>query len=249
MPRTHKTLRRLFLDTDLATGAQVSLDKAQSNYLLNVLRKKSGDELIVFNGRHGAFMAAIAAASKREASLQLREQTAAQTPPNDLWFGFAPLKSARLDYTIQKATEMGVGFIQPIITQYTQVNRLKTDRMQANAIEAAEQCEVLSVPQILPETSLKALLDAWPDQHADRILILADEGETSTGPLQTLAERPAGRYGLLVGPEGGFSDEERTLLRAQSFVVPLSLGPRVLRADTASVAALALIQSSIGDWR
>lgn len=249
MPRTHKSLRRLFINSDLATGAELPLDKAQSNYLLNVLRKQAGDSVIVFNGRQGAFLAEITLHSKKAAALLIAEQVAAQTEANDLWFGFAPLKSARLEYTIQKATEMGVGYIQPIITQFTQVSRLKTDKMLAHAIEAAEQCEVLSIPEILPESSLQTLIADWPSQHSDRILILADEGETAKNPADTLSQLQGKRFGLLIGPEGGFSDAERDLLRAQSFVVPLSLGPRILRADTASVAALALLQSFIGDWR
>lgn len=249
MPRTHKSLRRLYLDTDLSQGSEVALDKAQSNYLLNVLRKKAGDNVIVFNGRQGAFLATIEMQSKKSAALLVAEQIGAQTKPNDLWFGFAPLKSARLDYSIQKATEMGVGFIQPVRTQFTQVSRLKADRIRANAIEAAEQCEVLSVPEILVETALVPLIKNWQEVHADRILIFADEGETEQSPSQTLANLSGERFGLIIGPEGGFSDEERALLRAEKFVVPLSLGPRILRADTASVAALALMQSFIGDWR
>src|SRR5690606_38634568 len=148
-----------------------------------------------------------------------------------------------------KAVEMGAGTIQPVMTQYTQVHRLKSERLSANAIEAAEQCEVLSVPTIAPEIALDRLLDGWTETHGDRKLIFADEGEASSSPVNALSALAGQRVGLLVGPEGGFSDEERRKLRALPFVVPTSLGPRILRADTAAVAALAVMQAIIGDWR
>ena len=171
---------------------------------------------------------------------------AAQTPESDLWYGFAPLKTERLDYVIQKAVEMGAGTIQPVLTRFTQVSRLKHERLVANAIEAAEQCEVLSVPKVEPEVTLERLLDSWP---AERALIFADEAEASSSPVAGLDALKGRPVGLLVGPEGGFSDEERARLRALPYVVPISLGPRILRADTAAVAALAVIQATIGDWR
>lgn len=249
MPRTHTSLRRLFVDDDLASGNHVPMDKNQTNYLINVLRKKPGEEVVLFNGRNGAFVAAIEPANKKSANLIVGEQIAQQTAPNDLWYGFAPLKTGRLDYMVQKATEMGVSAMQPVMTEFTQNTRLKHDKMLANVVEAAEQCEVLNIPKILPETSLAHLLAGWEENHKNRALIFADEAETATAPRDTLRECAAQRYGLLIGPEGGFSPKERELLRAQSFVIPLSLGPRILRADTAAVAALALIQSFIGDWR
>jgi 16S rRNA (uracil1498-N3)-methyltransferase len=177
------------------------------------------------------------------------EQIASQTPPSDLWYGFSPLKTERLDYVVQKATEMGAGIIQPVITQYTQVNRLKHERLVANVIEAAEQCEVLTVPRVEAETSLDRLIDAWPSVHGARRLVLADEGEGSSSPLEVLSSLRGQPIGVLIGPEGGFSPNERAKLRALSFVVPISLGPRILRADTAAVAALSIIQATIGDWR
>ena len=184
--------------------------------------------------------------AKKAVVLELVEQIAAQTPVSDLWYGFAPLKTERLDYVIQKAVEMGAGTIQPVLTRFTQVSRLKHERLVANAIEAAEQCEVLSVPRVETEIALERLLDGWPTERA---LIFADEGEASSSPVAAL-ERLRGRpVGLLIGPEGGFSDEERARLRALPYVVPISLGPRILRADTAAVAALAVIQAIIGDWR
>lgn len=246
MPRTHAALPRLHVDADLAAGTQLTLGKEQSLYLAAVLRKSVDDEVVLFNGRDGAWLCRLATDSKKSVSLGLVEQIATQTPPSDLWYGFAPLKTERLDYVIQKAVEMGAGTIQPVLTRYTQVARLKHERLVANAIEAAEQCEVLSVPKVEPEVTLERLIDGWP---AERTLIFADEGEASSSPVTALEALKGRPVGLLVGPEGGFSDEERAKLRALPYVVPISLGPRILRADTAAVAALAVIQAIIGDWR
>ena len=249
MPRTHASLPRLYVEPDLLAGAQLTLGKDQSLYLAAVLRKTVGDEVVLFNGRDGAWLTRLASDSKKSVTLDLVERIAAQTPPSDLWYGFAPLKTERLDYVIQKAVEMGAGTIQPVITRFTQVNRLKHDRLVANAIEAAEQCEVLRVPDVDPETTLERLLDSWPAIHGSRKLILADEGEASASPVEILSGLKGHPIGVLIGPEGGFSDEERAKLRALPFVIPISLGPRILRADTAAVAALAVIQATIGDWR
>ncbi|ODT69121.1 MAG: 16S rRNA (uracil(1498)-N(3))-methyltransferase [Pelagibacterium sp. SCN 63-23] len=249
MPRTHASLPRLHVEPDLAAGASLMLGKEQSLYLAAVLRKQVGDAVVLFNGRDGAWLCRVSRDTKKAVALEVVEQIADQPPASDLWYFFAPLKSERLDYVIQKAVEMGAGTIQPVTTQYTQVHRLKAERLAANAIEAAEQCEVLNVPVLAPETSLERLLDSWAEQHGERRLILADEGEASSSPLAGLAALKGQKVGLLVGPEGGFSDSEREKLRALPFVVPISLGPRILRADTAAVAALALIQAIIGDWR
>jgi 16S rRNA (uracil1498-N3)-methyltransferase len=246
MPRSHAALPRLHVEPDLAAGAQLTLGKEQSLYLAAVLRKTVGDEVVLFNGRDGAWLAQLVSDAKKSVALDLIERIAAQTPKSDLWYGFAPLKTERLDYVIQKAVEMGAGTIQPVITRFTQVSRLKHERLVANAIEAAEQCEVLSVPVVEHEVTLERLLDGWP---AERALILADEGEASSSPVKTLERLKGQPVGLLVGPEGGFSDAERARLRALPYVVPISLGPRILRADTAAVAALAVIQATIGDWR
>lgn len=246
MPRTHKTLPRLYVELPLAQGAEVALDKDQTNHLVNVLRRGPGDNCVVFNGSDGAFFAEIVQVAKKLVALHLIEQSAEQTPQSDLWFGFAPIK--RLDYEIQKATEMGAGIIQPVITRYVQNPRLNPVKLKAHAIEAAQQCEVLSVPRIEAEVALEKLLSSWQDEHGDRVLIFCDEAAASSSPLETLAELKGRRVGLLIGPEGGFSDEERERLMGWDFVVPISLGPRILRADTAAVAALALIQSSLGDW-
>jgi 16S rRNA (uracil1498-N3)-methyltransferase len=246
MPRTHAALPRLHVEPDLAAATQLTLGKEQSLYLAAVLRKSVGDEVVLFNGRDGAWLCRLTSDSKKSVTLELVERIAAQTPQADLWYGFAPLKTERLDYVIQKAVEMGAGTIQPVLTRFTQVARLKHERLVANAIEAAEQCEVLSVPTVEPEVTLERLLDGWP---ADRALIFADEGEASSSPVKALETLRGRKVGLLIGPEGGFSDEERARLRALPYVVPISLGPRILRADTAAVAALAVIQAIIGDWR
>jgi len=249
MPRSHASLPRLFVEPDLAAGTELALNKDQSLYLAAVLRKAVGDEVVLFNGRDGAWLCRLTSDSKKSVTLETVEPIAPQTPPSDLWYGFAPLKSERLDYVVQKAVEMGVGIIQPITTQFTQNHRLKPERLSANAIEAAEQCEVLTVPEVAPEITLDRLLDAWPNEHKDRVLLFADESEASSSPVHALEHLRGQRIGLLVGPEGGFSENEREKLRALPFVRPISLGPRILRADTAAVAALAVIQAIIGDWR
>lgn len=249
MPRTHASLPRLFVDADLAKGGEITLGKDQSLYLAAVLRKSVGDDVVLFNGRDGAWLCRLTGDSKKSVALAVVEEVAPQTAKSDLWYGFAPLKSERLDYVIQKAVEMGAGTIQPVMTQYTQVHRLKTERLRANAIEAAEQCEVLSVPTIAEEIALDRLLSDWPAQHENRRLVFADEGEAPSSPIESLAALKGRKIGLLIGPEGGFSDAERTKLRSLPFVVPISLGPRILRADTAAVAAMAVIQAIIGDWR
>jgi 16S rRNA (uracil1498-N3)-methyltransferase len=246
MPRTHKTLPRLFIDVDMAVGAELPLDKDQTNYLVNVLRRGAGDQCVVFNGRDGAFLAEIARATKKTVAVSLVEQSAVQTDATDLWYGFAPIK--RLDYIVQKATEMGAGVIQPVITRYVQNAKLNGTKLKANAIEAAEQCEVLSVPRVDPAVPFAQLIEIWQEVHGDRILVFCDEESASASPVDTLAKLEGKRLGLLIGPEGGFAPEERELLLAQPFVVSISLGPRILRADTAAVAAMALIQAIAGDW-
>lgn len=249
MPRSHKTLPRLFVEGPLGAGGMLELSREHTNYLLNVLRMKADEAVVVFNGRDGAWMARIASDHRKGATLELVVQTEHQTPRSDLWFGFAPLKTGRLDYLVQKATEMGAGVIQPVITRYTQVSRLRTDKLVANVIEAAEQCEVLSVPTVSAEIGLAELLAHWQHDQGLRRLVFCDESAQSHSPERQIRDLDGLPVGLLVGPEGGFSDDERNLLLAQPFVVPISLGPRILRADTAAVAALAVVQAIIGDWR
>lgn len=249
MPRSHKTLPRLFVEAPLAAGAPLPLGREHTNYLLTVLRMKQGEALVVFNGIDGAWMARIVDDHRKGATLEIVLQTQHQTPKSDLWFGFAPLKTGRLDYLVQKATEMGAGIIQPVITQFTQVQKLKTDKLVANVIEAAEQCEVLTVPSVVEEIALADLIGGWQHQQGLRRLIFCDEGAPTHAPGTALLDLDGLPIGILIGPEGGFSDDERQLLLAQPFVIPISLGPRILRADTAAVAALAVIQATIGDWR
>jgi len=249
MPRTHASLPRLFVEPDLVKGAAITLDPDQRSRLVNVLRLKQGDHLVAFNGRDGAWLSALGLAGRRQAELIAIEPIAPQSSPSDLWLFFAPVKSARLDYMVQKATEMGAAHIQPVITRRTVAGRVNLARMRANVIAASEQCEVLAVPEVHDPVRLDHLIETWADTHPGRRLVFADEGEGSGSTLRPLKSIAGDPVGLLIGPEGGFSDAERALLRAQRFVVAISLGPRILRADTAAVAALAAIQASIGDWR
>ena len=245
MPRLYKNLTRIFVENNLKINTEIELAKEPSNHLINVLRKKTGDEIIIFNGVNGAWLANIITAKKNKTTIMVVKQIAEQPPSSDIWYGFAPLKKARLDYMIQKATEMGVAYIQPVFTQYTQVNKLKTDKLKTYMLEAAQQCEILSLPEIEPSIKLKDLLENWQKTHGERVLILADETKKPTSPITILETLKDKKLGLLIGPEGGFSDEELKLLHKQNFVVPISLGKNILRADTAAVAALAFIQAII----
>jgi 16S rRNA (uracil1498-N3)-methyltransferase len=238
---------RLFVAADLAHGRTVELDRAQANYLLKVLRLPTGGCVLAFNGRDGEWRAEISSAGRKAASLSPVEQTRTQPPPADLDYLFAPLKHARLDYMVQKAVEMGAGRLKPVYTRRTVATRVNLERMRANAIEAAEQCGILAVPDILPDEDLGPALDRL---GPDRLLVFCDEDAPPGDPLEALrTARHRAPLALLVGPEGGFAAEERDLLLSRPHVVRLSLGPRILRADTAAVAALALVQAAIGDWR
>ena len=243
-----ETTHRLFVDCPLASGDVAVLDSAQQNYLLNVLRLPEGARLLVFNDRDGEFRARLTLASRRSAALAVEEPTRPQPAASTLTYMFAPLKHARLDYMVQKAVEMGVGALAPVITTRTQTARVNLERMRANAIEAAEQCGILSLPQIAPEQPLAKALAAMP---ANRLLIFCDEDAPVADPLAALraaaASQPAS-IAVLIGPEGGFDDSERALLLRRPNTLRLSLGPRVLRADTAAVAALAIVQAALGDW-
>ena len=249
MPRYDFRAKRLFLRCRLAAGEKVSLDRSQSNHLVNVLRLGIGDRVRVFNGRDGEWMARITAIERRNATLAIGERTRPQTLAPDLYYLFAPLKHARLDYMAEKATEMGASLLWPVITRHTQVARVNLHRLEANATSAAEQCGILSIPQIRPPLALSRLIEDWPETEPHRRIIFCDEGETGNGPLPVLRRLEPGALAVLVGPEGGFSPDERDMLRDSEFVTPLPLGPRILRADTAAIAALALVQASLGDWR
>jgi 16S rRNA (uracil1498-N3)-methyltransferase len=239
------TSERLFVDSALAQGARVALSEDQAHYLVNVLRSKMGAGILVFNGRDGEWLARLIEAKKRSAVLEVTEQTRQQVNGPDIDYLFAPLKHARLDYMVQKAVEMGVARLSPVQTRRTVPDRVNLERMRANAIEAAEQCGVLRVPEIGELRPLSKVLDGW---DVKRTLIFCDEGDGAKNPLNSLTSVRPGPIAVLVGPEGGFSGEEREILRSKPYVVALSLGPRIMRADTAAVAALALVNATLGDW-
>jgi 16S rRNA (uracil1498-N3)-methyltransferase len=239
---------RLFVDAPLAAGASLPLDPAQANYLRNVLRLKAGDGVLVFNGRDGEWRARIAGTGRRKSALEIGERERAQTSGPDLHYLFAPLKHARLDYMVQKAVEMGASRLQPVTTRHTQAARVNLERMRANAIEAAEQCGILTLPEIGAPMSLTEMIAA---REPSRLLVFCDEDAEVRDPVAALAAFRANTppLAVLIGPEGGFAGEERAALLALPNVVRLALGPRILRADTAAVAALALVGAVLGDWR
>ena len=241
----HRT-PRLFIDHPLTPEGEVPLDRDQSHYLNTVLRLKSGDPIKIFNGIDGEWRATVNRQDKRSASLSITDQLRSQPGQPDIDFLFAPLKQARLDYVVQKAVEMGASRIIPVITRHTQVTRINSERMRANAIEGAEQCGILHVPAIGDAISFSALLANWDPA---RTLIVCDEALKPESPLATLKSIPKGPLAILIGPEGGFADDERASLSRHEHVIRLSLGPRILRADTAAVAAFALVQATLGDWQ
>jgi 16S rRNA (uracil1498-N3)-methyltransferase len=245
MPRYDFRSPRLYVEESLAEGATIALGSAQAHYLGAVLRLKSGDRVLVFNGRDGEWGATMTAQG-RTAALIVGARTRAQTAPADLHYLFAPLKSARLDYMVQKAVEMGVSLLQPVLTRHVQVTRVNVARMRANAVEAAEQCGILSLPDIAPPMAFARLL---AERDPARRLVFCDEDAEVTNPVAALAGRPHSPLAVLLGPEGGFAEDERAALLKLPNVVRISLGHRILRADTAAVAALALVQAVIGDWR
>ncbi len=240
---------RLYVDAALSNGAQIALEREQVHYLVSVMRLAQGAEILVFNGRDGEWTALLAEATKKRGLLTVERCLRPQTPAPRLDYCFAPLKQARLDYMVQKATEMGVGCLRPVLTQHGQVSRINTDRMRANVIEACEQCGVLSVPEIKPPEPLAAFLDSWPADNPDGLILFCDEAAPTDDPLTILSALEPCPLALLIGPEGGFSVDERDRLLAMPSVRAIPLGPRILRADTAAVAALALVQATLGDWQ
>ena len=226
----------------------VSFDRGQANYLQNVLRLGHEDELLLFNGRDGEWQARLAVAGKRALTAVVVERMRQQPRPSDLHFLFAPLKRVRLDYLVQKAVEMGASRLQPVITRHTQVARVNLDRMRANVIEAVQQCGILTLPEVAEPVTFKAAIGP---ADADRLLVFCDEDAEVKDPVAALtAAARAGRaLAVLIGQEGGFAEEERDSLLKRPNVVRIALGPRILRADTAAVAALALVQAVLGDWR
>ncbi len=260
MPRYDFRTPRIYTEAPLAGGGEVVFDRDQANYLLNVLRLERGDGVLLFNGRDGEWRAILAGTGKRALTAQVGEVMRAQPRPRDLHLLFAPLKHARLDYMVQKAVEMGVSRLQPVLTQHTQVTRINLERMQANVIEAAQQCGVLAVPGVAEPVRFDHVAGI---ADADRLLVFCDEDAEVKDPIAALdgarplggallpveAARAGAPMGVLIGPEGGFSEDERAALLKRPNTVRISLGPRILRADTAAVAALTLVQAVLGDWR
>lgn len=241
---------RLFVEADLSAGIEAPLGEAQVHYLRHVLRRPDGARLLLFNGRDGEWQATLSARGKKAAVAEVGERTRAQEAEPDVWLCFAPVKRARIDYIAEKATELGVSVLQPVVTRHTAVERVNVGRLRANAIEAAEQTERLTVPEVRDAIDLGRLLDTWP---AGRRLMMCDEtggGRPIGGALSALDDAArAAPWAIVIGPEGGFAEAELAALRRISDVMSVGLGPRILRADTAALAALACWQALVGDWR
>ena len=238
---------RLHVDSPLHEGAEIVLDRGQSTYLVTVMRLEAGAAVAVFDGRSGEWRAELTKAHRKAAVLVARARTREQEPLPDLHLLFAPIRKARTDFIVEKACEMGCARVRPVLTRYTRSDRLNLDRLRAHMIEAAEQCGGIAVPGLDPAEPLAAVLDGWP---RERRLVFCDESRVAPPFAAALAGTPRGApAAVLIGPEGGFAPEEAERLRAHPAAIPVSLGPRVLRADTAAVAALALAQSALGDWQ
>ena len=245
MSRYDFAAQRLYVDAPLGQGARIALSREQANYLLNVLRLGAGASVIVFNGRDGEWRAELADTGRKSAALDVAQALRVQEAGPDLDYLFAPLKHARLDYMVQKAVEMGAARLRPVLTRRTQAHRVNTDRMRANVIEAAEQCGILALPGIEEPVALDKTLAQWPK---DRLLVFCDEDAPMADAVAALRARAqAGdKLAVLIGPEGGFDPSERAMLMKMEQTLAISLGPRILRADTAAVAALAVVQAAFG---
>jgi 16S rRNA (uracil1498-N3)-methyltransferase len=245
MPRAENKIR-LHVAADLGPGQEVALDREQAHYLFGVMRRGVGDGLRLFNGRDGEWLAEIVAGERRAGVLRCVERTMAQSVPPDLWLLFAPIKKARTDFIAEKACELGCRRLVPVFTANTNAERVNTDRLRAHAVEAAEQCGLVSVPEVVEPVALTALLERWP---AERQILFCDETGPRPPAAEVLRRADPGPWAVLTGPEGGFSPDETLMLYKNRLAHAVSLGPRILRADTAAVAALALWQSVLGDWR
>jgi 16S rRNA (uracil1498-N3)-methyltransferase len=243
--RANFRLQRLYIEAELTQDGRCEANPDQFHYLANVLRMEEGSDLLLFNGRDGEWLASVSYPTRKKIILRVKVQTRPQPPASDLTYIFAPLKVGRMDYIVQKAVEMGAGQLQPVITQHVQGKIGSLDKIRANVVEAAEQCGILHIADVAEPLRLADLLQDWP---RDRRIIYCDEGHGSQNPLPLLTKLKGQKLALLVGPEGGFSGPEQEQLRSLDFVTAIPLGPRILRADTAAVAAMALIQASIGDW-
>jgi len=239
---------RLFVDAPLSLGADILLNDAQAHYVVHVMRLGAGDSLLLFNGNDGEWQGRVAALTKRRVNVSCERRTAPQSDVPDLWLAFAPIKKTPADYVAQKATELGARVLQPVLTERTNARRVNSARLKANAIEAAEQSGRVSVPEVRELITLDALLAAWPKE---RRLIFCDEAGDAEPIAAALAKTRGNSdaWAILTGPEGGFTPDERSLIRKQSFVLPVTLGPRIMRADTAALAALTVWQAALGDWR
>ncbi|MBL4807516.1 MAG: 16S rRNA (uracil(1498)-N(3))-methyltransferase [Rhodobacteraceae bacterium] len=237
---------RLFVEMPMAAGQAVPIGQAQAHYLFGVMRLKLGDQLMVFNGVDGEWLAEVVKAGKRNGLLACLEQTKPLQLPPDLWLMFAPIKKARTAFIVEKSVEMGARQIMPVTTQYTNSDRLNLARLETHAIEAAEQCGATSVPEVSEPVKFTALLDAWPE---DRQLMFCDESRDSLPAAAALQGKTAGKWAIIIGPEGGFSPDESAQLKALVQTTAVSLGPRILRADTAVIAAMTAWQQVLGDWK
>ncbi len=249
MDRNLSRLPRLHTTNALTSGQPGALTPQQAHYLGRVMRRSTGDKVRVFNGDDGEWLAEIEQISKRGCIVRNIEKLRGPQTFADVHYLFAPLKTARLDYLAQKATEMGAARLAPVLTEFTQVRQIKMERLIANTIEAAEQCNLVAVPQVSEPEKLEQVLDTWvTGGENQRQLIFCDEAAASASPIETLRQFSNKPIALLIGPEGGFSERERARLLSLDFVTPISLGPRIMRADTAAVAAMAVLQATIGDW-
>ena len=242
---------RLFVDTPLTLDVIYEPDKSQSHYLIHVMRLKVGESVLLFNGMNGEWRAEVSQLGKKSLALSVVEHTRPHQPLPDIWLLFAPIKRSRLDYMVQKAAEMGAGKVMPVITRRTMVSRVNEDRLSANLVEAAEQCGLVSVPTLEPTLKLDVVLDRWAEMAPGRRIIFCDESAEPGSALESLqglkdANEP---LAVLIGPEGGFDPAERERLLRRDDTIALSLGPRIMRADTAAVAALSVVQLVLGDWQ
>lgn len=245
MPVHDFNAERLFVDAPLALGRHIDCSREQMNYLVNVLRLKAGDQILVFNGVDGEWLTRLVDVKKRSCRLEVVEPARTQQNGPDIFYLFAPLKRTRLDYMVQKAVEMGVARLQPVLTQRTIADRVNLERMRSNVVEAAEQCGILHIAEVCEPVKLSAELARW---DGERRLIYCDELAPVADPIEALRQIEPGPLAVLIGPEGGFSPEEREMLAGLGAATAISLGPRIMRADTAAVAALAVVNAVLGDW-